>query len=242
MHAKKQGNPETGKQGNKVYPYPQPCGQALAWTLLLLIQLFQLLDAAKGNPVKDSLILFFLWRLDATINLHAPLDKESSQMLQGGISSYLIPLGRTLAGFIAALLLAFLGDVTARVFNLAIGFPWSQAVHQNIILIGIGVGAGIGAYLAWMSLSPRWYLLLGWVMLVLAGGIVGAYLGSIYGPGVDPTYWWSRFATDPTIYLSAAALSTIVATILGLINDICTTARRRAEFKHLQSSNWAIRQ
>jgi hypothetical protein len=163
-------------------------------------------------------------------------------MPQGGISLYLLPLGRTLAGFIAALLLAFLGDVTARVFNLAIGFPWSQAVHQNIHLIGIGVGAGIGAYLAWMSLGPRWYLILGWVMLVLAGGIAGAYLGSIYGPGVDPTYWWSRFATDTTIHLSAAALSTIVATMLGLINGICTTARRRAEFKHVQSSNWATEQ
>jgi hypothetical protein len=185
---------------------------------------------------------FSLYSLDATINLHTTSDKESSQMLQGGISSYVIPVGRTLAGFISALLLAFLGDVTARVFNLVIGYPWSQSVHQNIILIGIGVGAGIGAYLGWMSLSPRWHLLLGWVMLVLAGGIVGAYLGSIYGPGVDPTYWWSRFATDPTIYLSAAALSTIVATILGLINDICITARRRAEFKHLQSSNWTIRQ
>ena len=163
-------------------------------------------------------------------------------MLQGGISSYLLPLGRTLAGFVTALLLAFLGDVTARVFNLAIGFPWSQAVHQNIILIGIGVGAGIGAYLGWMSLNPRWHSILGWAMLVLAGGIAGAFLGRIYGPGVDPIYWWSRFATDPTVHLSAAALSTIVATILGLINDICTTARRRAEFKHLQSSNRAIRQ
>src|SRR5687767_10232520 len=110
-------------------------------------------------------------KLDATINLHTPSDKESSQMLQGGISSYLIPLGRTLAGFIAALLLAFLGDVTGRVFNLAIGFPWSQSVHQNIHFVSIGVGAGIGAYLGWMSLGLRWYLLLGWVMLVLAGGI-----------------------------------------------------------------------
>ena len=168
--------------------------------------------------------------------------KESSQMLQGGISSYLLPLGRTLAGFVTALLLAFLGDVTGRVFNLTTGYPWAQSVHLNIHLISIGVGAGIGAYLGWMSLSPRWYLLLGWAMLVLAGGIAGAFLGSIYGPGVDPTYWWSRFATDTTIYLSAAALSTIVATILGLINDIRTTARRRAEFKHLQSSNWAIGQ
>jgi hypothetical protein len=181
-------------------------------------------------------LLFFLCRLDAAINLHAISDKESSQMLQGGISSYVIPLGRTLAGFIAALLLAFLGDVTARVFNLAIGYPWSQLVHQNIHLIGIGVGAGIGAYLGWMSLGPRWYLVLGWAMLVLAGGIAGAFLASVYGPGVDPTYWWSRFATDTTIHLSAAALSTVVATILGLINDIRTTARRRAEFKHLQSS------
>jgi hypothetical protein len=109
-------------------------------------------------------------------------------MLQGGISSYVIPLGRKLAGFIAALLLAFLGDVTARVFNLAIGYPWSQLVHQNIHLIGIGVGAGIGAYLGWMSLGPRWHLILGWAMLVLAGGIAGAYLASIYGSGVDPTY------------------------------------------------------
>jgi hypothetical protein len=198
---------------------------------------------AKYPVVGSSpFLLFFPCKLDATINLHTPSVKESSQMLQGGISSYVIPLGRTLAGFIAALLLAFLGDVTGRVFNLAIGFPWSQAVHLNIHLISIGVGAGIGAYLGWMSLSPRWYLLSGWAMLVLAGGIAGAFLGRIYGPGVDPTYWWSRFATDSTIYLSAAALSTIVATILGLINDICTTARRRAEFKHLQSSNWTIRQ
>jgi hypothetical protein len=107
-------------------------------------------------------------------------------------------------------------------------------VHQNIHLIGIGVGAGIGAYLAWMSLDLRWYLALGWLVLVLAGGIAGVYLASIYGPGVDPTYWWSRFATDTTIHLSAAALSTIVATILGLSNGIRTKARRQARFKDLR--------
>jgi hypothetical protein len=113
-------------------------------------------------------------------------------------------------------------------------------VHQNIHLIGIGVGAGIGAYLGWMSLGPRWYLVLGWAMLVLAGGIAGAFLASVYGPGVDPTYWWSRFATDTTIHLSAAVLSTVVATILGLINDIRIKARQRAEFKHLQPFGWPL--
>jgi hypothetical protein len=81
--------------------------------------------------------------------------------------------GKTLAGFIAALLLAFLGDITARVFNLLIGYPWSQSVHQNIHFIDIGVGAGIGAYLAWMSLGLRWYWMLCWIALVLVGGIAG---------------------------------------------------------------------
>jgi hypothetical protein len=154
-------------------------------------------------------------------------------MVQGSIGTFLLPIARTVAGFIAALLLAFLGDITARVFNLAIGYPWSLPVHQNIHLIGIGVGAGVGAYLGWMSLGLRWYWILGWTALVLAGGIAGAYLGRFYGPGVDPTYWWSRFATDTTIHLSAAAVSTAVATILGLTNGILTKARLRAEFKPL---------
>jgi hypothetical protein len=82
-------------------------------------------------------------------------------MLPSEISSYVVPLGRTLAGLIAALLLAFLGDIAARVFNLLIGYPWPQSVHQNIHLIGIGVGAGIGAYLGWMSLGSRRHLILG---------------------------------------------------------------------------------
>jgi hypothetical protein len=155
-------------------------------------------------------------------------------MLQCGISSYAVPLGRTLAGFIAALLLAFLGDVTARVFNLAIGYSCSRPVHQNIHFVGIGVAAGIGVYLGWMSLGLRWYWMLSWTVLVLAGGIAGAYLGRFYGPGVDPTYWWSRFATDTTIHLSAAAVSTVIATILGLTNDMLTKARLRAEFKPLR--------
>jgi hypothetical protein len=183
---------------------------------------------------------FPLYRLDATINLHAISDKEYRQMLPGGISSYVIPIGRTLAGFMVALLLAFLGDVAARVFNLAIGYPWSLPVHQNIHLVGIGVAAGIGAYLSWMNLDRRWYWMLGWTALVLAGGIAGVYVGRFYGPGVDPTYWWSRFATDTTIHLSAAAVSTAVATILGLIDLVYTRADLKAKAKPIHPGDWSL--
>ena len=134
------------------------------------------------------------------------------------LTDFLLPVARAAAGFIAAFLLAFIGDITARVFNLAIGYAWAQAVHQNIHFIGIGVGAGIGAFLGWMNLDRRWYLVLSSVVMVLAGGVAGAYLGRFSGPGVDPTYWWSRFATDTTVHLAAAALSTGIATVLGLID------------------------
>ena len=89
----------------------------------MLVKLFQFLDTANGNPVKESLIFLLSLQTGCYNQPACNIRKESSQMLQGGISSYVIPLGRTLAGFIAALLLAFFGDITARVFNLAIGYP-----------------------------------------------------------------------------------------------------------------------
>ena len=117
----------------------------------------------------------------------------------------------------AALLFGFLGDVVARVFNLLIGFPWELTVHQHIQYVGIGIGAGLGAYLAWVGLQQPWYVISASLLLVVLGGIGGAYLGLAYGPGVDQTYWWSRFATDTTVHLAAGVLSTVVATVLGLM-------------------------
>jgi hypothetical protein len=129
----------------------------------------------------------------------------------------IIPLARTAFGLVAALLFSFLGDVLARVFNLLIGFPWDPTVHVHIQYAGIGIGAGLGAYLAWTNLERPWYVVSGSVLLVLLGGIGGAYLGRAYGPGVDQTYWWSRFATDTTLHLGAGILSAFVATVLGLM-------------------------
>ncbi len=141
-------------------------------------------------------------------------------MVQGGTRFFTTTVARTLAGFFAGLFLAFFGDLTARIFNLLLGYPWPPSVHQNLLVIGAGFAAGVGAYLAWMNLSLRWNWILGSLLLVLVGSIGGAYLGHIYGPGPDPTWWWSRYASDKTIYLTAAIGGITISTILGLAREL----------------------
>jgi hypothetical protein len=141
-------------------------------------------------------------------------------MINNNWSIYGIGAARTLASLIAALLLAFGGDVFGRVLNLTLGFPWSQQVHLNIHLVAIGLGAGIGAYLGWINFRLNRYWGSAILALVLTASVVGIYLGRALGPGVDPTYWWSRFAVDTTIHLAAAVGGTIVATVIGLTQKI----------------------
>jgi hypothetical protein len=159
---------------------------------------------------------------------------------QDTITDLLIWAARTGAGFIAAFLLAFLGDVAARVFNLSVSYPWPLWVHQNLHFMSIGMAAGLGAFLGWMHLGRRWYLSMGAVLLVLAGGVGGAYLGRYYGPGVDPTYWWSRFSLDTTVHLAAAALSTGIASLLGLIDLLQTRALLRNRKRGIHSGEWPV--
>ena len=52
---------------------------------------------------------------------------------------------------------------------------------------------------------------------MLAAAFLGAVLGRIVGSGVEQGFWWSKSSTDSTVHLVAAALSTLVATIIGLL-------------------------
>ena len=127
---------------------------------------------------------------------------------------------RVVVGLAVALLLAVVGDIIARIFNLLLGYPWHPSIHQNIQLIGIGTGAGIAAYLAWPNFTFKTYWIAGTLLLIMGGAIIGAYLGDIYGPGPAPTYWWSRFATDKTIYPAAAIGGITMAAALGLFREL----------------------
>ena len=137
----------------------------------------------------------------------------------------LIPLFRTAGGFVASLLLAFTGDLAARVFNLLTGFSLDPVVHQNTNFVGIGLGAGVGAFLGWLNPNFPKYWIFGSLLLVLLAGIGGAYGGRAMGPGVDTSYWWGRFATDRTVYLSASTAGLFLATSLGLISQVILASR-----------------
>ncbi len=156
------------------------------------------------------------------------------KILEYRLVEWLVPIIRIVSGFAAAIMLGVLGDVIARVFNLAVGFPWDFSVHQNLQVIGIGIGTGVGANLAWVIPGRRLLRVVASVLVVLAAGIVGAYIGLSFGPGLDATYWWSRYATDITVHVGGAALSLAVATAFGLIEMRRTRTRFEATARPLR--------
>jgi hypothetical protein len=161
-------------------------------------------------------------------------------MVRDSLWEYAVPVGRTVAGFTFALLLAFLGDLGARILNLVLGYPWSLEVYQNINTVSIGASAGIGAYLGWINWGLNRYWIAITFLPAMGGGVLGAYLGRAYGPGVDPTYWWSRFATDTTIYLTAAIGGIVCATAIGLVIMIGSAVRLKSRHRTgpLDRSKW----
>jgi hypothetical protein len=146
-------------------------------------------------------------------------------MVEGGIYPYLIPFARTVAGLGVGMMLGIVGGWTAITFNHMIEFPWSLEVHRNIYIVGIGLGGGLGAYLGWMVLNIRWYLILGTILLVLAGGVLGAYLGLKYGEIADPTYLGRRYTIDNMMHWGAAIGGIAVAAALGILHYVRNMGR-----------------
>jgi hypothetical protein len=143
-------------------------------------------------------------------------------MIEGGLYTFMVPLGRLLAGLILGLFLGILGGWAAVIFNAMAEYPFALSVHRNIYLMGVGLGAGTGAYLAWASLDLKRLLIAISVLLVLAGGVAGTYLGYLYGQNVDPTYLGRTYTIGNNIHQGAALGAIATATTLGLISAIRT--------------------
>ena len=146
-------------------------------------------------------------------------------MLEGGGYALVVPLGRALAGFVFGIILGILGGWFAVIFNAMIEYSWPLAVHRTIYLVGIGLGAGTGAYLAWINLNLRWYLIMGSVLLALVAGVVGVYVGYAYGQYVDSNFLGRQYAIENAIHFGAAIGGIAVTTILGLISQRRTFGR-----------------
>ena len=141
-------------------------------------------------------------------------------MVESGIYVLVIPLFRTLVGFGVGVFLGILGGWLATIFNAMMGYPWEVDIHRNIYLVGVGLGAGLGAYLSWMNLTLHRRLRVATLLLAILGGIVGTYAGMVYAQNSDPTYLGRTYTIDNGLHYGAAIGAIIVATALGLLNEI----------------------
>jgi len=141
-------------------------------------------------------------------------------MVEGGIYVLVIPLFRTLVGFGVGIFLGILGGWSATIFNAMIGYPWEVDVHRNIYLGGVGLGAGVGAYIGWMDLTLHRLLMAATLLLAILGGIAGTYAGMVYAQNSEPTYLGRAYTIENGLHFGAAIGGVIVATALGLLNEI----------------------
>ena len=146
-------------------------------------------------------------------------------MIEGGVYNWVLPMGRTLVGFVVGVMLGILGGWAALIFNAMIGYPWAVDIHRNIYFVSIGLCAGLGAYVGWMNLTAPRYLMIGSLFLVMVGGIVGSYFGLLYGQNVDPNYLGRSYAIENGLHFGAAIGAILVSTALGLFNTIKTKGR-----------------
>jgi len=146
-------------------------------------------------------------------------------MMVDGIYTFIIPIARSVAGFGIAVFLGILGGWFAITFNHLIGFPWSLEVHRNIYIVSIGLGAGVGSYVAWVNLSIPWYFVVLTICVVLLGGVASAFGGLFYGSIVETTYLGRAYTIDNNLHWGAAIGGILAATFAGLFNQIVTQRR-----------------
>ena len=138
-------------------------------------------------------------------------------VVEGGIYGYVVPAARIIAGFFVGMMLGIVGGWAALTFNAMVGYPWSASVHLAIYTTGIGLGAGLGAYMAWINLSMRWYIIFITIALVFAAGIAGSAIGNAYWEFfTDATYMGARDTRVNVTHFGGAIAAILVSTFFGL--------------------------
>ena len=146
-------------------------------------------------------------------------------MRDAGIYFWALPIARTVAGFILATMLGIGAGWFVLIFNAMVGYPWSFDFHRNLYFLGIGVGAGVGAYIGWANFAVRPPYIAGMLLLAILGGVVGAYLGLVYGEQAEPALLGRRYTLEHSLHLGAPIGGIVVSTVIGMFNEIRTGGR-----------------
>lgn len=133
--------------------------------------------------------------------------------LRERLGPFLVPIGRTVAGVVVGVVLSMTGIAVA--WSLFIFFG-GQSVEAwlSSLFFGAGLGAGIGAFVAWLHLDRENSLVLGLTALVVIGsGIAGAWGGYEYGSAQEVKC--CAMPTVSPVYYTALG-SAVVANIAGV--------------------------
>ena len=133
--------------------------------------------------------------------------------LRERLGPFLVPIGRTVAGVVVGVVLSMPGIPVA--WSLCIFFG-GQSVEAWLSsrFFGAGLGAGIGAFVAWLHLDRENSLVLGLTALVVIGsGIAGAWGGYEYGSAQEVKC--CAMPTVSPVYYTALG-SAVVANIAGV--------------------------
>lgn len=143
--------------------------------------------------------------------------KLSVMAAEGGIYGYVVPAARIIAGFFVGMMLGIVGGWAALTFNAMVGYPWTANVHLAIYVCGIGLGAGLGAYMTWINLGVRWYIVAMTIALVIAAGVAGSAIGNSYWSFfTDASYMGARDTRVNVTHFGGAISAIVVSTLFGL--------------------------
>jgi len=136
------------------------------------------------------------------------------------------PEGRLAMGPVIAVGLRAAFGLLVAMFLSVLGFyagwfssPPGPNLPASMLIIGAGLGAAIGGFMAWIKPeSPRY---VGWVhlVLVLTGGLAGAWVGWKLGPIIYPEGLWrpgGSIYNAPPFYVAIVGAS-IGANLLAFV-------------------------
>ncbi len=115
-----------------------------------------------------------------------------------------------ISGILGALI-GWLGIFTNR----SLGYIWSPEIHLFIYFAFIGFGSGLGAYLPWLdveSKTTKRFFILG---IASALGILGAYLGYLYGLNSAVEWLSMRYTIDFKTHRIAILIPVVFMAAIG---------------------------